>query len=105
MDSDKKDYVDFYDIIMERRLLAPDGIILADNILALGCTVDSNVGTPHDSAVRNGAELRKFNAHIAEVTLPPSLPSSIRSKILITFIAYRTTVSMFVFFPCSTVSH
>jgi caffeoyl-CoA O-methyltransferase len=67
IDADKKDYIEFYDMIMERKLLAQDGIILADNILARGCTVDSNVGTHLDSAVRNGAELRKFNDHIAEV--------------------------------------
>lgn len=72
IDADKKDYVEIYDMIMERKLLAQDGIILADNVLALGCTVDSNVRTPHASAVRNGEELRKFNDHIAEVTRPPN---------------------------------
>jgi hypothetical protein len=66
IDADKKDYIEFYDMIMERRLLAQDGIILADNVLALGCTVDSTVGKPNDSAQKNGAELRKFNDHIAE---------------------------------------
>lgn len=75
IDADKKDYVEIYDMIMERRLLAQDGIILADNVLALGCTVDSNFGTPHDAAVRNGAELRKFNDRIAEVLTPPPLPN------------------------------
>jgi predicted O-methyltransferase YrrM len=54
-------------MIMERKLLAQDGIILADNVLALGCTVDSTVGKPNDSAQKNGVELRKFNDHIAEV--------------------------------------
>ena len=67
IDADKKDYIEFYDMIMERRLLAQDGIILADNVLALGCTVDSTVGKPNDSAQKNGAELRKFNDRIAEV--------------------------------------
>ena len=67
IDADKKDYIEYYDMIMDRKLLAQDGIILADNVLASGCTVDSNVGTPPDAAVRNGAELRKFNDHIAEV--------------------------------------
>jgi hypothetical protein len=62
-------------MIMERKLLASDGIILADNsistrntsniVLSNGCTVDSSAGNPQDSAVRNGAELRKFNDHIA----------------------------------------
>ena len=58
---------------MERKLLAQDGIILADNILALGCTVDSQIGTPQDPAVRNGVELRKFNDHIAEVHTPTTV--------------------------------
>jgi len=52
---------------MERKLLAQDGIILADNVLALGHTVDSSAGNPQDTAVQNGADLRKFNDHIAEV--------------------------------------
>lgn len=66
IDCDKQDYIELYDMIMDRKLLAQDGIILADNVLALGCTVDSKLDTPgHDSAIRNGAELRKFNDHIA----------------------------------------
>jgi O-methyltransferase len=66
IDCDKHDYIELYDMIMDRKLLAQDGIILADNVLALGCTVDSKLDTPgHDSAIRNGAELRKFNDHIA----------------------------------------
>jgi predicted O-methyltransferase YrrM len=52
---------------MDRKLLAQGGIILADNVLSLGCTVDSEMGAPQSPAVRNGAELRKFNNHIAEV--------------------------------------
>ena len=67
MNADEKDYVDYYDVIMERKLLGQAGIIVADSVLALGCTVDSNYGAPHDSAVRNGAELRKFNYHISQV--------------------------------------
>ena len=70
INADKKDYIDYYDIIMERKLLGPDGIILADHVLALGCTVDSSAGTPPDSAVKNGVELRKFNDHIKQV--PPT---------------------------------
>ena len=82
-------------MIMERKLLAQDGIILADNVLALGCTVDSKIGTPHDPAVRNGAELRKFNDHIAEVHIP-------NNRIVLIF---RTTASMFVFYPCLMALH
>ena len=67
LNADEKDYIEYYDVIMERKLLAQGGIILADSVLALGCTVDSNYGAPHDPAVRNGAELRKFNNHIAQV--------------------------------------
>lgn len=65
IDADKKDYIEYYDMIMERNLLAKDGIIVADNVLAKGCTVDSSAGEhPSDSAVKNGAELRKFNDHV-----------------------------------------
>jgi len=56
-------------MIMERRLLAQDGIIVADNVLARGCTVDSKAVNPLDSTIQNGVELRKFNDHIAEVLL------------------------------------
>jgi len=61
IDSDKKDYIDYFDTIMERKLLAQDGIIVADNVLARGSTVDSNANNAKDSA-----ELRKFNDHIAK---------------------------------------
>jgi len=54
-------------MIMERRLLAQNGIIVADNVLSQGCTVDSAVNPHTDSAIKNGAELRKFNRHIKEV--------------------------------------
>lgn len=67
INADKKDYIEYYDLIMERKLLAQGGIILADNVLSLGCTVDSKMGAPQSPAVRDGAELRKFNDHIAEV--------------------------------------
>ena len=50
---------------MERKLLAQDGIIVADNILAHGQTVENNAGNAKDSA-----SLRKFNDHIAEVPHP-----------------------------------
>src|SRR5277367_6002213 len=95
IDADKKDYIEFYDIIMERKLLAQDGIILADNILALGCTVDSTVGKPSDSAHKNGAELRKFNDHIAEVARSHGNQANMG----------RMIVSMFVCCPCLTASH
>lgn len=94
IDADKKDYIEYYDMIMERKLLVQDGIILADNVLSLGCTVDSKIGTPQDQAVLNGAELRKFNDHIAEVLLD--------SRIELTF---RTTASMFVFCLCLMALH
>ena len=81
-------------MIMERKLLAQDGIILADNVLSLGCTVDSKIGAPQDPAVRNGAELRKFNNRIAEVFT--------NNRILLTF---RTTASTFVFCPCLMALH
>jgi hypothetical protein len=64
-------------MIMERKLLAPDGIILVDDgtiianhltlVLASGCTADASAGNPQDVCVRNGVELRKFNDHIAKV--------------------------------------
>jgi predicted O-methyltransferase YrrM len=55
---------------MERNLLAKDGVIVADNVLAKGYTVDSNAGNHDtDSAVKNGVELRKFNDHVKEVKL------------------------------------
>ena len=82
-------------MIMERRLLAQDGIILADNVLALGCTVDSSVGKPNDSAQKNGAELRKFNDHIAEVARSHGNHAN----------RCRTIVSMSACYPCLMVSH
>jgi len=66
IDADKENYIEYFDMIMERKLLAPDGIILADNVLSNGCTVDSSAGNAQETAVRNGAELRKFNDRIAE---------------------------------------
>lgn len=55
-------------MIMERPLLAKDGIIVADNVLAKGCTVDSKIGrNTSDSALQNAVELRKFNDHIKDV--------------------------------------
>jgi len=54
-------------MIMERRLLAENGIIVADNVLSQGCTVDSAVSPHADLAIKNGEELRKFNSHIKEV--------------------------------------
>ena len=69
IDADKKDYIEYYDMIMERKLLAQGGVVLADNVLAHGCTVDPKIGTPQDTAVQNGAELRKFNDHIAKVRI------------------------------------
>lgn len=76
IDTEKKEYTEVYDMIMERKLLAQDGIIVADNVLAKGCTVDSKVGNPLDSTIQNGVELRKFNDHIAKV---PLSPTSLRS--------------------------
>jgi predicted O-methyltransferase YrrM len=61
IDADKKDYIEYYDMIMEHKLLAQNGIIVADNVLAHGQTVDASAG-------KDSAELRKFNDHIAEVT-------------------------------------
>lgn len=69
IDTEKKEYTEVYDMIMERKLLAQDGIIVADNVLARGCTVDSKAGNPLDSTIQNGVELRKFNDHIAEVLI------------------------------------
>jgi predicted O-methyltransferase YrrM len=73
IDADKRDYIEYYDMIMERKLLASDGIIVANNVLSHGCTVDSNVTTPQDPAVQDGAELRKFNDHIKQVTILPAV--------------------------------
>jgi predicted O-methyltransferase YrrM len=80
-------------MIMERKLLAQDGLLLADNVLAQGCTVDSSAGNPQDSTVRNGVELRKFNDHIAEVYLSDA------------YLTCRMIAWMSVFFPCSMVLH
>jgi predicted O-methyltransferase YrrM len=76
VDADKQDYIEFYDLIMERRLLAQDGIIVADNVLSQGCTVDSAVKPQTDSALKNGVELRKFNDHVKEVRSPNKPPPS-----------------------------
>jgi len=66
IDADKKDYIEYFDMIMERKLLAQDGIIVADNVLAHGSTADSNSKANN---AKDSAELRKFNDHIAEVIL------------------------------------
>ncbi|MGF1491269.1 MAG: O-methyltransferase [Microcoleaceae cyanobacterium] len=61
IDADKKEYVDYFNLLMDSNLLAPHGIICVDNTLFQGQAYLSD-----DQQTANGAAIAKFNQVIAE---------------------------------------
>lgn len=71
LDADKHNYQVYLDAILSRRLLAPRGVILVDNVFARGLTM-GNEFNPYIEKVRrpfweaNGETLRKLNRSFVE---------------------------------------
>ncbi|MBD2198282.1 MULTISPECIES: O-methyltransferase [Calothrix] len=60
IDADKKEYVEYFQIILDRDLLAPDGLICVDNTLLQG-----QVYLPPEQRTTNGEAIAQFNAVVA----------------------------------------
>ncbi len=61
IDADKKEYIDYFKLLLERELLAPGGFILVDNTLLQG---QPYLPTQQRSA--NGEGIAQFNRFVAE---------------------------------------
>ncbi|KAL1921137.1 uncharacterized protein VTP21DRAFT_10853 [Calcarisporiella thermophila] len=66
IDADKGSYIDYYDTILEKGLLAPDGVILVDNVLFFGYVFNdlSQYQSLPKSRCNTAEHLKKFNAHV-----------------------------------------
>ena len=68
IDADKPAYPAYLDIIMDLGLLAPGGVLLADNILRYGLVADSSSNNPnvqeYTYAVRDAPALDEFNKKV-----------------------------------------
>ncbi|OAA54532.1 O-methyltransferase [Niveomyces insectorum RCEF 264] len=69
VDANKEGYEGYVRQILDKRLLAPKGLIVADNIFARGLTIspDANPGLPEKVRpywTENGKALRKFNTFV-----------------------------------------
>ncbi|MHC0065763.1 O-methyltransferase [Nostoc sp. UIC 10890] len=60
IDADKKEYVEYFQIILDSDLLAPDGLICVDNTLLQG-----QVYLPSEQRTANGEAIAKFNRIVA----------------------------------------
>jgi caffeoyl-CoA O-methyltransferase len=60
IDADKAGYVDYLDLLLTTGLLAPHGLICADNTLMQGQPYLSETATP------NGIAIAKFNQHLVD---------------------------------------
>ncbi|KAL9034182.1 MAG: hypothetical protein Q9214_007162, partial [Letrouitia sp. 1 TL-2023] len=66
LDADKHNYQTYLDLILTRRLLSPNGIIVVDNVFARGFTMGNEFNTTTEKIRRpfweaNGETLRKLN--------------------------------------------
>ena len=61
IDADKKEYVDYFNLLIETNLLAPDGFICVDNTLYQG-----EVYLPETERTANGEAIARFNLAVAE---------------------------------------
>lgn len=61
IDADKKEYVDYLEILLDRGLLAPNGIICVDNTLLQGQPY-----LPPEKQTANGEAIARFNRVVAE---------------------------------------
>jgi caffeoyl-CoA O-methyltransferase len=60
IDADKKEYVEYFQIILDRHLLAADGLICVDNTLLQG-----QVYLPSEQRTANGEAIAQFNRIVA----------------------------------------
>ena len=61
IDADKKEYVDYFQLLLDTQLLAADGIICVDNTLLQG-----QVYLPPEQRSPNGEAIARFNQVVAE---------------------------------------
>jgi len=61
IDADKKEYVDYFNLLVETNLLAPKGFICVDNTLYQG-----QVYLPENQRTANGEAIARFNLTVAE---------------------------------------
>jgi caffeoyl-CoA O-methyltransferase len=61
IDASKKEYVDYFKLLLDTNLLQPDGIIAVDNTLYQG-----QVYLPKDKRTANGEAIANFNQVVAE---------------------------------------
>lgn len=67
VDANKDGYVAYLDKVLELNLLAPKGLILADNVLRCGLVADRTANNPqstNETAVFQALELDKFNKFV-----------------------------------------
>ncbi|MEC4983185.1 MAG: class I SAM-dependent methyltransferase [Oscillatoria sp. PMC 1068.18] len=61
IDADKREYVDYFKILLDRNLLAPDGVICVDNTLLQGQPY-----LPPEKRTPNGEAIAQFNHIVAQ---------------------------------------
>ena len=61
IDADKKEYVDYFQLILDKDLLAPDGFIFVDNTLLQGQPY-----LPPQQRTANGEGIARFNSFVAD---------------------------------------
>ena len=61
IDADKKEYVDYFQLILDKGLLAPDGFIFVDNTLLQGQPY-----LPPQQRTANGEGIARFNSFVAD---------------------------------------
>ena len=61
IDADKKEYVDYFNLLLDTNLLAPDGFICVDNTLLQGQPY-----LPENQPTANGEAIARFNRFVAE---------------------------------------
>lgn len=69
IDADKPNYITYFDTVLERNLLAPNGIILADNTLYRGLVCIRSPENPFgtdEERVAMSNHLDAFNKHVAK---------------------------------------
>ncbi len=61
IDADKKEYIDYFTLLLDRKLLATGGLILVDNTLLQGYPY-----LPPQQRSANGEAIAQFNRFVAE---------------------------------------
>ena len=71
MDADKKEYCDYYSIIMDKQLLNPKGILCVDNTMLQGLPLlPTNLQTENSLAISKFNELVKKDDRVNQVMIP-----------------------------------